>query len=705
MGNISNPNRQVTVGKLKEFRDSLAITTLAAAPTSSTLSYTKDNKVHKFIVGDEVRVADQDAEEGYKFYKLYDITGTAPNQEAVWGELGAGGSGGSFKGTIIASLQTIVNDLQTSGADLAGVVVTLTDTTDSENIETIGTKTLAAGETSATFSNLTPLKNYQLSVSAISGYTTPQAVDINNLGLGARETKVMKYEADEYTVSITSNQGASDAAIASAKVTISGTQLSNGGTIKVAKGTDIGTPTATDITNYAKSVTVSGKTVTVAYSATVISINMVKVDEGIESGFPTGATATVKYSGGADQVLSSNSETAKVPTGTAFTVEYSPVSGYGTPATYSATAAGTAMTADKAQYISGVVQIEISANDGDDTALADAKAFITIGSGSEQELTGTMDTANHKKQFSISVNPGVTYSIRLGSITGYATPDVSSYQNVTKADGVTTIALTYNTEAVTVTVGTDQSGVTAQGQNITVNGTVYTVDSTGVITAKVPFGTQYSVSADAKSGYTTPATQTFTAGQVSRAVAVTYAKINLGIFAYYSDGSLKDLDHADSSAIGVAVLTSNAKFVIDKANVSGDTKTFGGYNVDMSSIGVVVTTGATTAKADFKGAENTTKIINKLGSSSAPAAAACRAAFGGVGYLGACGEWNEAYVNKSAVNSMMAKIGGTAITESYYWTSTLYNASANSWVLDWDGGYTVGSSRSYDYYVRAFRAL
>jgi len=705
MGNISNPNRTVTVGKLKEFRDSLAITTLAEAPTSSTLKYSKNGKNCSFVIGDEVRVADQDAEEGYKFYKLYDITGTAPNQEAVWGELGAGGSGGSYKGTIIASLQTIVNDLQTSGADLAGVVVTLMDTTDSENIETVDTKTLAAGETSATFSNLTPLKNYQLSVSAISGYSTPQAVNINNLGLGARETKVMKYEADEYTVSITSNQGASDAAIASAKVTINKTQLSNGGTIKVAKGTDIGTPTATNITNYAKSVTVSGKTVTAAYSTTVISINMVKVDEGVESEFPTGATATVKYSGGADQVLSSNSATAKVPTGTAFTVEYSSVSGYGTPATYSATAAGTAMTATKAQYISGVVQIELSANDNDDAALAAAKAFITIGSGSEQELTGTMDTANHKKQFSISVNPGVTYSIRLGAITGYATPDVSSYQNVTKADGVTTIALTYNTEAVTVTVGTDQSGVTAEGQNITVNGTVYTVDSTGVITAKVPFGAQYSVSADAKSGYTTPATQTFTAGQVSRAVTVTYAKINLGIFAYYSDGSLKNLDHADSSAIGVAVLTSNAKFVMDKANVSGDTKTFGGYNVDMSSIGVVVTTDATTAKADFKGAENTTKIINKLGSSSAPAAAACRAAFGGVGYLGTCGEWNEAYANKSAINSMMTKIGGTAITEDYYWTSTLYNASADSWKLYWGNGGTGGSGRGNSNYVRAFRAL
>ena len=54
---------------------------------------------------------------------------------------------------------------------------------------------------------------------------------------------------------------------------------------------------------------------------------------------------------------------------------------------------------------------------------------------------------------------------------------------------------------------------------------------------------------------------------------------------------------------------------------------------------------------------------------------------------------------------MMTAIGGTAITNGYYWTSTHYDASTYSWGLGWYGGGTGGGNRNDDDFVRAFRAL
>lgn len=60
---------------------------------------------------------------------------------------------------------------------------------------------------------------------------------------------------------------------------------------------------------------------------------------------------------------------------------------------------------------------------------------------------------------------------------------------------------------------------------------------------------------------------------------------------------------------------------------------------------------------------------------------------GKTGYLGALGEWQAAYNNKTKVNSAMSLIGGTSLTFlGDYWTSTQYS-STGSWILDFHGGY------------------
>jgi hypothetical protein len=267
--------------------------------------------------------------------------------------------------------------------------------------------------------------------------------------------------------------------------------------------------------------------------------------------------------------------------------------------------------------------------------------------------------------------------------------------------------------SITITLNpTDESSVS--GVAVTV------VDSEGVSqTATADANGQVSFSGVANgsatvsaSGYSITTNSTITVSANATSFTCNCFYTPLGVWAYYADGSLKSEAEADTNAIGVAVITANCRFVIDKLATNRDnTIQYGGYNKDLSNIGVVVTSDAATAKLDFDGKGNTTKIITALSGYNdsyvigAAAAEACRAAFGGNGYMGSLGEWNEAYANKASIDSMMTKIGGTAISSDYYWASTLYNAFTRSWILTWIDGDAYNNDRASNRRVRAFRAL
>lgn len=64
------------------------------------------------------------------------------------------------------------------------------------------------------------------------------------------------------------------------------------------------------------------------------------------------------------------------------------------------------------------------------------------------------------------------------------------------------------------------------------------------------------------------------------------------------------------------------------------------------------------------------------------------------GYLPALGELQTAYDNKSAIDSAMSLIGGTAIPNSYALWSSTESSSSLAWRLGW----AIGSSnRAYKY--------
>ena len=209
---------------------------------------------------------------------------------------------------------------------------------------------------------------------------------------------------------------------------------------------------------------------------------------------------------------------------------------------------------------------------------------------------------------------GVSYTISFSSITRYKAPG-----NIT---GTTSQASesktgTYQSEFLTVNV----SG--ASGYTITVSGQGSQTTSPKVY--KIPFGTSYNISASDIKGYNTPATQSFTANQVSRSVTMTYTKIANGVYIYDNEGKLTATGSWNTSnnskAVGVAVVSDNCSFVIDKTN-SNSGIAWGGYGKDIPNLDNI--TDSSQAKLDYDGKSNTDKIIASLGSSTSNTAEWCR---------------------------------------------------------------------------------
>ena len=154
---------------------------------------------------------------------------------------------------------------------------------------------------------------------------------------------------------------------------------------------------------------------------------------------------------------------------------------------------------------------------------------------SHSDLVGAVITVTHAGgsteyvwegyEITVDVPPYLDYTVSYSAVSGYATPD--AFTSTSIADNSRTLTGTYNTEIVSVTASADDSA-SVNGVTITINGTAHTYNGT-VITQKVPFGTQYTVSASAKTNYAAPATQTFTAAQASRSVSMVYVASKLTV--------------------------------------------------------------------------------------------------------------------------------------------------------------------------------
>lgn len=394
----------------------------------------------------------------------------------------------------------------------------------------------------------------------------------------------------------------------------------------------------------------------------------------------------------------------KIPDGTKYTIEYSDITDskgnkiYETPTAETYTAVGNETRTLSRYY--NCCKLTVTRTNNQSASMGSTSATITYSSYSQ-----TVNFTSSTNSVTITIPYNISYTIAFnGTITNYRTP-----ANITGTSSSTAITETgsYDSEKLTVNVSGISSGFT-----VTVNGQSQTATSG---TYYIPYDTVYTISASPVNGYAKKISESsIIASQQTRTVTVTYTKLVNGIYICDNTGALTTVESwntsNNSSAIGVAVISDNCAFVIEKTmSYSTSTIQWGGYGTTISGITTVSNTG--TAKVDYAGESNTTKIIDQLGSGNAPAAEYCRGRSCTVngttlyGYLGATGEWWTAYNNKSSINSALSKIGGTAMdTNYYYWASTQYG-SYSAWILSWSRGVVDTYYKSKDNYVRAFYPL
>ena len=321
---------------------------------------------------------------------------------------------------------------------------------------------------------------------------------------------------------------------------------------------------------------------------------------------------------------------------------------------------------------------------------ADSSDLIGVGFGIAYGFGGGYGEAYvwEGKPITLDIPQYVTYFISFNEVPGYKTPNLLYFTAV--PNNVRQINVEYQTEVVTVTVSAD-NGASVSGQKVTINGVTTTLTRTGKVSQKVPYGTSYSVSVNDKSGYNTPATQTFTASQPARSVSMVYEEIRLGVFIQDTTGKLWTASAWNGSATpnGVAVLTDACRFVIALSEKSSILIDPNGYS---SSINLPIYFSGSEAITDFSGASNTTAMISVYGNTKSEAAGYCANFIfpnGKSGYLGSAGEWEAVYDNKSAVIDCMATVFGTPFAGNQYWTST---RGEN---LPYDSNYDMGPFNSF----------
>jgi hypothetical protein len=367
-----------------------------------------------------------------------------------------------------------IDSNQSDKTDIANVAVTVNDGVED--------KTLHNGDTVKIPTGTTPTAT----ATDVEGYRKTITVNHSTLSIA------VQYDTTMVSVNATSNQSTQqqiDPVLTRLTFEINGTEVAAGTSVKVPTGSAL-TITAPDITRYSKQVTAAvtaegvSYIATVAYSTTLVAVNMVSNIAGIETSAPTGAQATVSYDGGIDQTIH-NGEFAKVPTGTAFSVSYANISNYGTPSSYNGTAAGTSMTATKAEYVQGAVVINLSMSDSDASALALAGATVAINGGTPIAYEGRP----------IAVAPLSNVVVHFNDVEGYATPSDEQFIMPT---GTKTINVTYQTSIYTVTISSNQQDdatIASKKVSVTYTGLAIAKEVSNGGTVKVPTGLTPSVTA------------------------------------------------------------------------------------------------------------------------------------------------------------------------------------------------------------------
>ena len=309
-----------------------------------------------------------------------------------------------------------------------------------------------------------------------------------------------------------------------------------------------------------------------------------------------------------------------------------------------------------------------------------------------------------------TVPMNMTYQVVFPSDDRYKCPAQQEY--IALAGETREVKGLYYTEAVTVNVTCDD-GTSAEGQQVTINGTVYDVDATGSVTAKIPFDVEYTVSVNTKSGYTSPSSVTETANSKTKTISMEYILIVYGVFIEATDGTLHQSTEwtGAKTANSIVVKQPTVAFRIALTQSSNTMQIHSSYSGTLENYMTAIS-DSSQAKLDMKSAENTANIM-KLQSGTGYAAGYCNSfTFPDgktKGLLPALGWLQTAYDNKAAVDACLAACGATAMdTSNYHWASTFWGVSSLNyricWLLSWSDGNVSYGNLDTSRRVRPFAA-
>ena len=258
-----------------------------------------------------------------------------------------------------------------------------------------------------------------------------------------------------------------------------------------------------------------------------------------------GAIVTVTHPGGATQYVWEGYEiTVEVPPYVNYSVEYSAVDGYATPASFSSTAIeGNARTLT-AQYKTCVVTASIKSNQSSTTDLADAT--LTVG--------GKTLKNGQSAKFPLGLQVTPSWS----SVTGYKSPSNTSAITLSNASQV--IEGTYQTCVLTVNIADNQASLNdISSVKATVKGSTVNTSLSSGGSVKVPFGEAVTVTGAALTGYATPSTVSYTAADASKSITLTYNTTLVTVVMADNQTAYDDIASATATIAASGITTQTVK--------------------------------------------------------------------------------------------------------------------------------------------------
>ncbi len=390
--------------------------TLDRDPGEGDLTYTDEEGEHLFLIGDQVRVSD--AEKGYVFWQLYDIT---IDNKAIWKKAG---SGGDMQLTEKLTITLTSNQAQPD-AKLNGLVVHVKYGDNDTPLTWSGT-----AMTTEIPMNMT----YRIEFPALAGYAAPETEEYIALAGNTRTVNV-SYNTTILTINVSGNQ-TDKSDLDNLQITLSGSYnkiLAYTGqplVVNVPTGQQL-VITPAQIEGYAtvaaitKTPVASAESVSFAYNTTIMSITL-SSNQGTDATLNAGTNVVVKC-GAINKTLTWKglTLTQKIPTGQEYTITPAALSGYKTPAAKTGTASGVSMS-ETMQYQTEVVTVTVNTDNS-----------ISC-SGQKVTINGTEYT--YSSPITVKIPFGTSYSVSVNGKAGFTSPDAQSF---TANQATRSVTMTY----------------------------------------------------------------------------------------------------------------------------------------------------------------------------------------------------------------------------------------------------------------------